>query len=301
MNAPTPLPSHARAALAPNLLFARATQLAADGIAMVDQKIAQVGSIGVDPAIAPALAGDLATLNATLGGWKSALRAQTLSTMKSLVVEDDGLAAAWAPVDRSSAPALLAFAKEARARIAVEEGEVATLRQALAPFSEGIDAALSRIKADMGTVSQELANANARAQALQQQANGLRDKIDDYKRHPWKLILAGVSLISLAEQLTSLITTIETSRKAVDRLQDVERQIAQLQAGQGPLLALSLALTGLSGGVANMVTALQQISAQLDQILATPQLPPIMAAQLETMMQDLAASRAIAAEIVAGT
>lgn len=301
MNAPTPLPSHARAALAPNLLFARATQLAADGIAMVDQKIAQVGSIGVDPAIAPALAGDLATLNATLGGWKSALRAQTLSTMKSLVVEDDGLAAAWAPVDRTSAPALLAFAKEARARIAVEEGEVATLRQALAPFSEGIDAALSRIKADMGTVSQELANANARAQALQQQANGLRDKIDDYKRHPWKLILAGVSLISLAEQLTSLITTIETSRKAVDRLQDVERQIAQLQAGQGPLLALSLALTGLSGGVANMVTALQQISAQLDQILATPQLPPIMAAQLETMMQDLAASRAIAAEIVAGT
>lgn len=301
MNAPTPLPSHARAALAPNLLFARATQLAADGIAMVDQKIAQVGSIGVDPAIAPALAGDLATLNATLGGWKSALRAQTLSTMKSLVVEDDGLSAAWAPVDRTSAPALLAFAKEARARIAVEEGEVATLRQALAPFSEGIDAALSRIKADMGTVSQELANANARAQALQQQANGLRDKIDDYKRHPWKLILAGVSLISLAEQLTSLIATIETSRKAVDRLQDVERQIAQLQAGQGPLLALSLALTGLSGGVANMVTALQQISAQLDQILATPQLPPIMAAQLETMMQDLAASRAIAAEIVAGT
>lgn len=301
MNAPTPLPSHARAALAPNLLFARATQLAADGIAMVDQKIAQVGSIGVDPAIAPALAGDLATLNATLGGWKSALRAQTLSTMKSLVVEDDGLAAAWAPVDCTSAPALLAFAKEARARIAVEEGEVATLRQSLAPFSEGIDAALSRIKADMGTVSQELANANARAQALQQQANGLRDKIDDYKRHPWKLILAGVSLISLAEQLTSLITTIETSRKAVDRLQDVERQIAQLQAGQGPLLALSLALTGLSGGVANMVTALQQISAQLDQILATPQLPPIMAAQLETMMQDLAASRAIAAEIVAGT
>lgn len=299
MNAP--ISTGARAALSPNLLFARATQLTADGIAMVDQKIAEVSAIAVDASIAPALAGDLAALDATLGAWKGSLREKTLATMKALVVDDDALAAAWATVVRTSADALVAFAKEARARICVEEAEVADLRQALAPFSAGIDAALSRIRSDMNTVSQELANATARAQALQQQANGLRDKIDDYKNHPWKLILAGISLPALIEQLASLISTIETSHKALDRLNQVDAQIAQLRAGQGPLLALSLALAGLSGGVGNMVTALQQISAELDQILASPPLPPILSAQLATMMQDLAASRAIAAEIVAGT
>lgn len=298
---PAPTKPGASAALGPNLLVARATQLAADGIGAVDAQIAQVASIRVDPSIAPSLASDLAALDSTLASWAEGLRGLAIKTMQTLVVDDERLASEWPGVDRNDPNALLGFARAIQSVVGADETAVVALQKALGPFDDGIESALSRIRADSNAVAGELANAEARARGLQAQVDAAQSRIDYLKSHPWVIILEGLALPALIAQLVDLIDALKTANAALDRLHQVQAQIAQLQAGQGPLLALSMALTGLSGGVGNMVTALQQTSAKLAQIIETPPLPPILAAQLDTMMQDLAASRGIAAEILQGT
>lgn len=291
---------NAHVTLGPNQLVARATQLAADGIGAVDTQIAAVSRISIDPGVVPALAGDLAALKTTLGAWGGGLRAEAVGTLQKLVVDDRDLAEAWAGVNRTDTNAMLAFARVLQGAIQADEAAVAKLQGDLAPFDDGISASLGRIRGDQQNVDAELAAARQRAAGLQSQANALQDKIDYYKSHPWELILAGLSLPVLIAQLVDLISAIKTANEAMSKLAPIEAQIAQLANAQGPLLALSMGLTGLAGGVGNMVTALQQTSAALQQIIATPPLAPILSAQLEAMMQDLSSSSAIASEILQG-
>lgn len=285
-------------ALRPSQMLARSTRLAVDGVGAVDRQIAAVAAIEIDPSVVPGLASDLDDLNATLAQWDDGLRDQVVDTMTSIVFLDDQLVRAWDDVDRGDDAALLAFATSLQAQLGVENSDTTTLEQQLAPFGESVDQSISRISTDLDTLESEIAAAEDRAAALNQQLKDAEDRIHYYETHPWELLLAGLSIIRLIEDMNDIIRALDEANKAMSDLQKVERQIAQLSAARGPLLSLKLALAGLSGGIANMTTAIQQIGAALETILQTPPLTPILAAQLAAMMADLERSEAIAREIL---
>ena len=62
-----------------------------------------------------------------------------------------------------------------------------------------------------------------------------------------------------------------------------------------------MAVTGLSGGVSNMQTAIVQIGNTLNDIIQQQPLPAILAAQLETMVQDLTSTDALINQVLNGT
>ncbi|MGJ3265269.1 MAG: hypothetical protein ACFE0R_18765 [Salinarimonas sp.] len=285
-------------ALRPSQMLSRATRLTVDGVGAIDQQIAAVAAIEVDPSVVPGLASDLDALNATLAQWNAGLRDLVVGTMTSIVFLDDQLASSWDNVDRTDDAALLSFADSLRAQMAVENSDTTYLEQQLAPFSEGVDQSISRISSDLDALEAEIAAAQDRAVALNQQLKSAEDRIHYYETHPWELLFAGLSIIRLIEDMNDILRALDEANKAMSDLQQVERQIGQLSAARAPLLSLKLALTGLSGGIANMTTAIQQIGAALETILETPPLTPILSAQLAAMMADLARSEEIAREIL---
>lgn len=284
--------------LPPSQLLVRSTRLTVDSVGAIDQQIAAVRAIQVDASVVPGLAADLADLDQTLALWDASLRSLVLDTMTSIVFLDDNLESVWAATPRDDDAAMLSFARQLQAQVAVENSDVVYLNQQLAPFNQGVDQAISRISADLAVIDRELANARDRAQALSQQVADAQARIHYYETHPWELLFAGLSIITLIMDMNDIIKAMNQANQALTDLEKVQIQIAQLSEARGPLLGLSLALVGLSGGISNMTTAIQQVAAALDSILANPPLTPILAAQLGAMMQDLARSEEIANEIL---
>lgn len=287
--------------LRPSQILVRSTRLTVDSVGAIDQAIADVRAIEIDASVVPGLAADLDALDRTLASWDDGLRALVLDTMRSIVFLDEHRESEWAAMPRDDDAAMLSFARALQTDVAIEEGDVAYLENELAPFRAGIDQAIGRIQADLAEVDRELAQARERAQALSQQVADAQAQIRHYETHPWELLLAGLSIVALIKDMNDIIKALNEANRAMTELERVQAQIAQLSAARGPMLSLSLALAGLAGGIANMTTAIQQVDAALEAILASPPLTPILAAQLDAMMQDLARSREIAEEILAAS
>lgn len=286
--------------IAPSLLVARATQMAADSVGAIDQQVAAARAIRIDASVLPSLAAHVASLNGVLAQWPDALRARVIDTVQRAIAFDDGIAEAWATVPRDDAGRLLDFARVLQAGLAAQDDAARTLGGQVGGFRAAVDAAVSQLQTDCNAVSARLAAEQQLAASLEAQVAREQARIDDYRKHPWKLVLAGLTLPTLIMELTQIIDASKQASAALSRLREVEGQLGQLAAARGPLLQLSLAMTGLGGGVSNMRTALDQMANDLGAILDQPPLPPIIAAQLQTMMQDLASARAIAAELGEG-
>jgi hypothetical protein len=285
----------------PSMLVARSAQMAADSIGSIDAQARAIAAISVDGSVLPNLAADVAALNRTMAAWPQSIRGQTIAVLGQAVAFDSQIEASWGSVPQDNQAALVAFARVLAAGVSQQEAGVGQLESLVAPFRMAVDKSVSTLKSDLQALGGRIAAEQQRAASLAQQVHSQQARIDDYKDHPWKLILDGVSIVGLAMDLANIISANNAANSALSELHRVQAQLAQLSAAQGPLLTLSLAVTGLSGGVSNIQTALSQMSNTLNDMIATPMLPAIMSAQLGAMIQDLASARAIAGEVLAGS
>jgi DNA repair exonuclease SbcCD ATPase subunit len=286
--------------LKPTMLVARATQMAADSIGVIDEQIRAAGAIHVDAAALPSLSNDLGALNRTLQQWPQQLRALAVETLRGALNLDTAVLQNWPRINQQDQGALLNFARVMQQYVNNASGAIGRLQTALAPFRTAIDQSVSTLQGDLRTVSNQLAAEQQMANMLEQQVQQQQDRINYYNSHPWQLILDGLTIIGLIRDLQNINNAENEAREALSRLRQIEPQLQQLSQARGPLLGLSLAVAGLGGGVGNMQTAIAQVANQLNGILQQPPLPAIMAAMLGAAVEDLSAADGIINEMLAG-
>jgi hypothetical protein len=287
--------------LKPTLFVARAAQMTADSVGAIDQQIGAAAAIHVDPAALPRLAGDLANLNRTLAQWPQTLRAQVAQTLRTVLNNDIGALRDWPGVNQQDQSALLSFARLLQGVVGSGATAIGQLGNAVAPFRTAIDASVSTLDTDLKAVSDQLTAEQQTVAALEAQVRQQQNRIQYYRDHPWKLILDGLSIVGLIEDLNNIINADNQARAALSRLQQAMPQLQQLAAARGPLLSLSMAVTGLGGGVANMQTAIAQIGNTLNGIVQQPPLPAILAAQLGAIVEDLTSADGVINEMLTGS
>lgn len=274
-------------------------QQGADSISTIDQEVGAVEAISVDTSVLPQLGQDVQALKATLSTWTGGLRAQAQSTLQALVNDDTAAEQRWAAVDKSNVQAMLGFAEDLRGQLTADEQAIETLGTALAGFRGSADQALARLNTDLQAVNRQIANEQAMANTLAAQVKHQRDKIEDYKKHPWKLILAGLSLPLLIKDLVDMENALKRASAAMSELHKVQARLTTLQNAQGPLLRLSTALTVLGGSVSNVQTAVDQVSSKLTTLMSDKPAAPIIAAELQALVSDLESADQIAKEVLA--
>jgi hypothetical protein len=279
----------------------QAVRLAADSIAAIDQQVAAASAIRVDSTVLPALGSDLGALTRSLGQWPTQVRPVAVQALRETLTIDSAATAAWAKVDRTSPQALLAYAATLQQAMATSGGDVARLTTVMAPFRMAIDQSISRLQGDLGAVNSQLTTERALVSMLATQAQQQRDKISYYESHPWKLILDGLTIGGLIEDLQNISNAQSRANAALSRMALLEAQIQQLATAQGPLLGLSTALVGLSGGLSNIQTAVMQVTNTLNSIQQRPLLPAIMAGQLQGAVQDLTAADNMITDMLGGS
>jgi len=278
--------------------IARSAQMAGDSISAIDAEVGAVRAISINTSVSPALAADVQSLQGLINDWPTTLRAQAQKTLGEVVTDDTQLATAWKAVDKSSATAMLGFAETLRSELKTDAGSITALNGDMAKFRTSADASVSHLNTDLQAVQQQLANEQALANSLAQQVRNQQKRIEYYKTHPWKLVLDGLTIVGLIDDLKNLINGQNRAQHALSELQRIEPKIAALSNARGPLLQLTTALMGLGGGLSNMQTAMVQLSNKLTGIISEKPAAPIIEAELEAAMQDLASASAIAKQVL---
>ncbi len=278
--------------------IAQSAQMAADSISAIDSEVAAVRAISINTSVSPALAADVQALQGLINEWPASLRTQAQKTLGQVVKDDSQLATAWKGVDKSSATAMLGFAETLRSELKTDAGGITALNSDMAKFRTSADASVSHLNTDLQAVQQQLANEQALASSLAQQVQNQQKRIEYYKTHPWKLVLDGLTIVGLIDDLKNLINGQNRAQHALSELRRIEPKIAALSNARGPLLQLTTALMGLGGGLTNMQTAMVQLSNKLTGIISEKPAAPIIEAELEAAMQDLASASAIAKQVL---
>lgn len=281
-----------------NGFIARSAQMAADSISAIDSEVAAVRAISINTSVSPALAADVQNLQSLINQWPTTLRAQAQKTLTEVVTDDTQLATTWKGVDRSSAAPMLGFAETLRSKLKTDTDGITALNGSMAQFRTSADASVSHLNTDLQSVQQQLAHEQSLANSLAQQVRNQQKRIEYYKSHPWKLVLDGLTIVGLIEDLKNLIDGQNRAQKALSELQRIEPKIEALANARGPLLQLTTALMGLGGGLTNMQTAMTQLSNTLTGIISEKPAAPIIAAEIEAAMQDLASASAIAKQVM---
>jgi hypothetical protein len=287
-------------ALRASLVVARAAQMTADSIGAVDQQIQAAAAIHVDPVV-PGFAEDFATLNNALAEWPRTLRPLTINTLTGALAEDTPVLQNWGTINQQDQNALVGFATLLQAATSNISGSLGRLGGAVAPFRTAIDNSVSRLQSDLKTLSTQLAVEQQQAATLASEVNQQMQRIQYYRDNPWQLVLDGLSIVGLINDLNTIINASNQARAALSRLQQIEPQLQQLGAARGPLLTLSVAATGLGAGVSNVQTAITQVGSSLSDILQTPPLPAILSAQLGAFVEDLTTTNGIIHEVLGGS
>lgn len=287
--------------LNPDMFVARSTKMVADSIGAIDQQIVALQAVHVDSNAIPNLSSDLSRLDSLIEQWKNNLRSVMIDDLSEALLLNSKISTIWASVDQQNSEAMLTFAEKLKLLISAEDDTVLRLSAAVVEFRTAIDQSVASLQIDLNTVSEKLNSELNIVQMLRSQVQKQQEKIDYYKRNPWKLILDCVSIIALIEDLQNIIESENQAQSALSQLQEVQRQVQSLADTRSSLLGLSIAMTGLSGGISNVQTAISQIANTLNDILQEPPILVILSAQLNTMVEDLSTAQKIMAEILGNT
>ena len=287
--------------LSPNMLLSRATQMAADSIGATDQQIAATRSIGVNANVVPQLAQDYGLLQNELAHWPNYLRPLAIKVLQQALQVDTAAIQSWGRIDKDNQAALMAYAANLRESVKIGADGITQLQNALAPFRSVIDNSVSTLRMDLTAVSNQLNTERMLVNMLQQQAQQQQDRVNYYRSHPWRLIVDGLTIYRLIEDLNDIHNSQNRANAAISQMQQLYPQIQQLSDARGPLLGLSTAVACLGGGVSNMQTAVAQINNKLGDMMQQKLFPVIMAAQLAAIIDDLNGTDAIVKEMLAGS
>lgn len=279
-----------------NIVIAAAQ--AADSISALDAEVAAVRAVHVDTALSPNLARDVQTLQKTVAQWPNGLRARARATMTAVVTETTQASTEWKAVDRTDTKAMLGFAESLRTALTTDDTQVTQLGTAMQDLRSSSDASIASLRSDVASVNEQIANEQNRAKQLQQQVEAQSKKVEYYKDHPWKLVLDGLTITGLIKDLIDIENAYNRAKSALSDLKKVERTLSMLEQARGPILRLDTALMGLACGLTNVQTALGQISNQLTSLMSTPPAAPIIAAEIEAVLENLAAAKQIANEVL---
>ncbi len=279
---------------------AAAAQASADRFAQIDEQVATALGVSVDASLLPSLATHLTTLHTTLAQWVDPVRPSATRALRAAFTLDEATVATW-PVDRADPAALAAFAAALRQGVGSSQAAVGQVGQIVAPLRAGVDGCLAALGTDAQAVSAQLAGDQDVLDQLEEEIEDDQEAIEEYHEDPFRYLLqGGVDISGIMGQLTTLITSDTDQQAAVDRAQGVLTAISQLTDAGGALNSLSSTLGGLSTSLVDTQTAVAQVGNTLASIVDEPPLPPILAAQLESMVTDLKAADSILTSL-AGT
>jgi chromosome segregation ATPase len=233
--------------------------------------------------------------------WPNGLRAEVISTMQQLV--------AFAGSFQQQVQAIVSLDGPELAKLpavmAALQGQVATLaaqvKKAAADvgaFRATLDADTSTLGADLNGVNQQIAALQQQMQQLQQQVQAQQAKIQYYQDHPWLLVLEGLTIVGLFETLHDMMSAEQAAAQGMAQIQQIQNTLGPLMQGVGPLRALITSVTGLSGGLINLDTAIDEAGNAIGQ-LPTGQGPDaVFVAELQTLSENFAQAQQIAEEIL---
>lgn len=280
-----PSPAASPAASAPGV--ATAVQATADQFTQIDHQVAAAQDVSVDASLLPTLATHITTLDASLAGWTSTVRPSAVQALQHAFSLDETAVASW-PVDSNDTSALTAFASSLKQAVTGSLTEMQQVARLVVPLRQAVDTSLSALQSDAQAVSAQL-------EADQDALDELDDEIEDdeeakeeYDENPMRYLMeGGVDIGSVLTQLTTLLASESDQQAAVKRAQSTLDAISQLSAAGGALTSLSTTLGALGTSLVDTQTAVAQVTNTLSGIIAEPPLPPILAAQLDSMVTDL--------------
>jgi conjugal transfer/entry exclusion protein len=161
-----------------------------------------------------------------------------------------------------------------------------------------MDADTSTLGTDLNAVNQQIAALQQQMQQLQQQVQAQQAKIQYYQDHPWLLVLEGLTIVGLFETLQDMLSAEQAAAQGMAQIQQIQNTLGPLMQGVGPLRALITSVTGLSGGLINLDTAIDEAGNAIGQ-LPTGQVPDVVfVAELQTLSENFAQAQQIAEEIL---
>lgn len=276
-------------------------QSAVDSIGAIDTQVAAALSVSIDPSVLPQLAADMTALTVTLTQWTTSGRGEFVAALRGAIVENSSLPHPW-PVDRQDQTAMLAFAATLQQAIAQAQVKLQGLPAALVPFDVGLTQATGALATDAVALNNQISDDQANVDSLQDQVDDTEQELADAQANPISVwIQGGMSAAGLLEQVTELLASLKTAQVETDEANALLAKLSQLTAASGALSGLSSGLTGLNVSLSDVDTAVLQISNALGDLQREKPLPPILSAQLDTMVSDLEQADAVIREVLAGS
>lgn len=254
---------------------------------------------GIDAAIAsiestqiPAIPGnninnDYAKLKTDANVWPQTLKSQLTQVLNQLDQSIDQFKANEPSIATADRNTQVNQVKAIQSQFTTISNAIQSVNNDVDAFYQNIGNDNSLVKADYQNIVNQVNSLQTQAGNLEQKIQAQQKKIEYYKKNPWKLILDGLTIIGLIDDLNDLISNSKAIDKEIDSIKSIEAQLNVLNQVTGPVANLVTYSNNLGLGLVSLHTNIAESINTLTQLQDLTIAPAIVAADLSTLLQEL--------------